>query len=563
MQKRATPAQYLKCDLKNFDLSTIGKYDVILLDPPIPEYQRRLEGTNASQNNNYQLQNNFNTMNSSNSINNNNENDKSETWSFEEIANLRIESLSDNCCFLFMWVGSSEGLDKGRQLLKKWNFRRCEDIVWIKTNRHNPNNRRFVNDKDTLITHTKEHCLVGIKGAVKRGVDGHFIHANIDTDVIVSEEPEFGSTEKPQELYRMIERFCLGRKRIELFGEDHNIRPGWVTLGKSLSSSYFDIDMYNSYFQGDSCFPEVQGFQGGRYVGCTQEIESLRPRSPVRTQGCSIINPLSNNMGWIHCINNSSSNSNYHSCGLNHNNNPNNWRNSNNHHSNGNFLNNNNFHHGHGHNRNNSGNFNNPNHNNNSIRFNNNNIYNGNMIKNNFFNQNHNHLNGNNNYSSNINFNRNQNNHNLNHNNHPHNLNNGNPQNPNHGHNIQFNNSQGFIPNKNPMIMNNNNMNPNFISQQNSSNQSQFINTNIKSNSNMIPGSGQLPVHGNVSMPGKSFGNIYADNIPIANSNGNVNANVNFTNNISKFDENTNVNNVNNVNLNNSMNSKINYMQNS
>lgn len=272
----------LKCDLKNFDLSTVGKFDVILIDPPLPEYQRRVEG---------QLSDGSNL----------------DPWSIEEIANLRIDLLADQCCFLFLWVGSSEGLDKGRALIKKWNFRRCEDIVWIKTNKHNFN-RRVVNDKDTLIVHTKEHCLVGIKGAVKRGIDGHFIHANIDTDVIVSEEPLFGSTEKPQELYRIIERFCLGRKRIELFGEDHNIRPGWITLGKSLSSSNLDIETYNSFFEGELCYPEVQGYKGGRYVGCTQEIESLRPRSPTRNNN-SIINPLSNNMGMIN--NSSFNNSNY------------------------------------------------------------------------------------------------------------------------------------------------------------------------------------------------------------------------------------------------------------
>ena len=31
----------------------------------------------------------------------------------------------------------------------------------------------------------QEHCLMGIKGTVRRGTDGHLIHANIDTDIIV------------------------------------------------------------------------------------------------------------------------------------------------------------------------------------------------------------------------------------------------------------------------------------------------------------------------------------------------------------------------------------------
>lgn len=41
----------------------------------------------------------------------------------------------------------------------------------------------------------------------------------MDTDVIIAEEPAYGSTEKPEELYELIEHFCLGRRRIELFGD--------------------------------------------------------------------------------------------------------------------------------------------------------------------------------------------------------------------------------------------------------------------------------------------------------------------------------------------------------
>ena len=65
------------------------------------------------------------------------------------------------------------------------------------------------------------------QGTVKRNVDSHFIHANVDTDVLVTEEPPMGSTRKPHELYTVIEHFCNGRRRLELFGETHNIRPGW------------------------------------------------------------------------------------------------------------------------------------------------------------------------------------------------------------------------------------------------------------------------------------------------------------------------------------------------
>ena len=44
---RATQPMYLNCDLRTFDLSTLGsKFDVILIDPPLEEYQRRASGIN-------------------------------------------------------------------------------------------------------------------------------------------------------------------------------------------------------------------------------------------------------------------------------------------------------------------------------------------------------------------------------------------------------------------------------------------------------------------------------------------------------------------------------------
>ncbi|KAG9304175.1 hypothetical protein G9A89_019737 [Geosiphon pyriformis] len=162
--------------------------------------------------------------------------------------------------FIFIWSGDANGLDRGRQLLLKWGYRRCEDIVWIKTNKQ----------WKAIFQRTKEHCIMGIKGTVRRSTDGHFIHCNVDTDVIISEEPSYEGTAKPEELYHIIEHFCLGRRRLELFGEDHNIRPGWLTLGVGLSSSNFDPVTYAKYFT------EPHGY----LLGSTTEIEALRPKSP-------------------------------------------------------------------------------------------------------------------------------------------------------------------------------------------------------------------------------------------------------------------------------------------
>lgn len=52
---------------------------------------------------------------------------------------------------------------------------------------------------------------MGIKGTVRRSTDGDFIHANVDIDLIISEENEYGSLEKPVEIFHIIEHFCLGK----------------------------------------------------------------------------------------------------------------------------------------------------------------------------------------------------------------------------------------------------------------------------------------------------------------------------------------------------------------
>ena len=84
---------------------------------------------------------------------------------------------------------------------------------------------------------------MGIRGTVRRSTDAHLIHANVDTDVIIAEEPPVGSTQKPEEVYRVIEHFAQGRRRLELFGRDGNIRAGWVTVGNELSSSNFSPEV--------------------------------------------------------------------------------------------------------------------------------------------------------------------------------------------------------------------------------------------------------------------------------------------------------------------------------
>ena len=111
---------------------------------------------------------------------------------------------------------------------------------------------------------------MGIKGTVKRSTDGDFIHANVDIDLIIAEEPEYGCKDKPVEIFHIIEHFCLGRRRLHLFGRDSTIRPGWLSLGPEIRSSNFDADVFAKLF------PD----QESTLTGCSEEIERLRPKSP-------------------------------------------------------------------------------------------------------------------------------------------------------------------------------------------------------------------------------------------------------------------------------------------
>jgi len=113
---------------------------------------------------------------------------------------------------------------------------------------------------------------MGIRGTVRRSTDGDFIHANVDIDLVIAEEEARGSAEKPVEIFHIIEHFCLGRRRLHLFGRDTAVRPGWLTIGPDLTSTNFNPDTYSGFF--DPRDPT------GHLTGATEDIERLRPKSP-------------------------------------------------------------------------------------------------------------------------------------------------------------------------------------------------------------------------------------------------------------------------------------------
>ncbi|GAA5895443.1 hypothetical protein JCM6882_006253 [Rhodosporidiobolus microsporus] len=176
--------------------------------------------------------------------------------SFEELAALDLGREAATPGFVWLWVGSGQtgagagegkegagknvgggvGLEKGRELLSLWGYRRCEDIVWLKTNKRDPEGD-LTRDPSPLFTSTIEHCLMGIRGTVRRSTDSNIVHCNVDTDVLVWEGDEEDPDLKPPELQSLIENFCLGTRRLHLYGSPHALRRGWLTVSAPAAPS--------------------------------------------------------------------------------------------------------------------------------------------------------------------------------------------------------------------------------------------------------------------------------------------------------------------------------------
>lgn len=242
---------YVNADLRYLDLGATFRtqFETILIDPPWYEYFARSGGFPAACNHQ----------------------ESSSPWSFEEIRSLAIQDIAATPSFCFIWCGNKH-VEQATACLIKWGFRRIENVCWVKTNE---NKQTTFPDylpygSLTVLKNTKETLLIGVRGSVQRSRDGYLMHANLDSDVLIAPEPDsFGCMRKPEKAYDLIERFCNSQRRIELFGQKHNLRPGWITVGHSFDTSNFDSDEYIKLTREEN-----------RFVRSTHEIERLRPKSP-------------------------------------------------------------------------------------------------------------------------------------------------------------------------------------------------------------------------------------------------------------------------------------------
>jgi hypothetical protein len=82
---------------------------------------------------------------------------------------------------------------------------------------------------------------MGIRGTVRRSDHSHFVHCNVDLDIICWEGDPTDPLVKPPELFTLIENFCLGTRRLELFGTRKSLRRGWLTVGPDVQPVEIDV----------------------------------------------------------------------------------------------------------------------------------------------------------------------------------------------------------------------------------------------------------------------------------------------------------------------------------
>jgi len=118
----------------------------------------------------------------------------------------------------------------GYECLNKWGYECVDRIVWIKTSH---GGRRAVISHGFYFLHSTETCLVGYKCPEEETVD---YQARVTNDLIISDLRK--KSQKPDEMYNIIDLVMPNAKKIEIFARNNNLRPGWFSVGNQIGEVF-------------------------------------------------------------------------------------------------------------------------------------------------------------------------------------------------------------------------------------------------------------------------------------------------------------------------------------
>jgi len=180
------------------------KFKTILIDPPWPEYGGGKIKRGADRH--------YNLM------------------SLKEIEALPIPLIADDNCHIYMWT-TNNYLEHAFRILKGWGFRYITNIVWVKSNPVNINNKQYFELQNPglgqYVRGVHEICLFGIKGKLPYKI----INGKRQQAIPVIPAPRTIHSQKPKEIYDMIEKVSYP-PYIEIFAR--NTRKGWVSVGNEI-----------------------------------------------------------------------------------------------------------------------------------------------------------------------------------------------------------------------------------------------------------------------------------------------------------------------------------------
>jgi len=140
------------------------------------------------------------------------------------IGNLPLSRLQTRG-LLFVWVINAKYQWTLGQF-KRWGYTFVDEIVWVKVT----NSRRLAKSHGFYLQHAKEVCLVAHKGEPLPG-----LAAGVGSDVIMTQRR--GQSQKPTEIYDLIERLVPNGRYLEIFARKNNLRDYWVSVGNEVSGT--------------------------------------------------------------------------------------------------------------------------------------------------------------------------------------------------------------------------------------------------------------------------------------------------------------------------------------
>ena len=191
-------------DIRDFDFARLGRYqrelsgrgfDVVVMDPPW-----QLASANPTRG----VAIGYSTL-SDNDI----------------LANLPMQHVQTDG-FLFVWVINVK-YHFTLKMMQEWGYDYVDEITWVKMT----TNRRLAKGHGFYLQHAKETILIG-----KKGRDPPNLKNGVASDIIFSERR--GQSQKPTQLYEIIEQLVPGGNYLEIFGRRNNLRDHWVTVGNEL-----------------------------------------------------------------------------------------------------------------------------------------------------------------------------------------------------------------------------------------------------------------------------------------------------------------------------------------